>query len=32
MAYEGDDYKATKFFDAVSGEERYKENSYYKLI
>jgi hypothetical protein len=26
MAYEGDDYKeATKFFDAVSGEEKYKE-------
>jgi endonuclease IV len=26
MAYEGDDYKeATKYFDAVSGEEKYKE-------
>jgi tetratricopeptide (TPR) repeat protein len=32
MAYEGDDYKeATKYFDAVSGEEKYKEKlSYYQ--
>jgi TolA-binding protein len=32
MAYEGDDYKqATKYFDEVSGEEKYKEKlSYYQ--
>lgn len=32
MAYEGDDYKqATKYFEAVSGEEKYKEKlSYYQ--
>jgi hypothetical protein len=33
MAYEGDDYKeATKYFDAVSGEENTKRNFIIKPI
>ena len=33
MAYEGDDYKeATKYFDQVSGEDKYKEKLSQKLI